>query len=487
MGLARILAAGVFVAVTVTARAADKVLKFVQNGNMTILDPIWTTAYVTRTHGYFIYDTLFSMDANNEVKPQMVDKYEVSADKTLWTFTLRDGLEWHDGTPVTSEDCIPSIQRWGRRDAMGLKLMDFVAEFKAVNPKTFTMKLKEPYGLVLESLGKPSSNVPFMMPKKVAETDPFKQIDSQMGSGPFIYVNAESKPGEKHVYVKNPKYKPRSEKPSGLAGGKVVKVDRVEWIAMPDVQTQVAAIQNGEIDMIEAPGHDLLPLLAKDKNIKLLNWNPTGNQYTFRFRSAERLVEEISGIGRLTGITHYFGTDDNFFNDRATVEEAVPRWLRGKGRGWMTAEYALLPASTGERVQRAVTRGRPDGRTVEIQRLIGRALRSICDFDALGDLWLATRGGNQVFRFDLAAGKVHHVAGTGAKGYTGDGGPAKLATLNGPKGLTVASVVFHEIVEMFADAFAHSLLTHMALPINMVTTFIGAPLLIYLMFKNKHW
>ena len=169
------------------ARAADKVLKFVQNGNMTILDPIWTTAYVTRTHGYFIYDTLFSMDANNEVKPQMVDKYEVSADKTLWTFTLRDGLEWHDGTPVTSEDCIPSIQRWGRRDAMGLKLMDFVAEFKAVNPKTFTMKLKEPYGLVLESLGKPSSNVPFMMPKKVAETDPFKQIDSQMGSGPFVF------------------------------------------------------------------------------------------------------------------------------------------------------------------------------------------------------------------------------------------------------------------------------------------------------------
>jgi peptide/nickel transport system substrate-binding protein len=265
------------------ARAADgKVLKFVQNGNMTILDPIWTTAYVTRTHGYFIYDTLFSMDASNDVKPQMVDKYEVSADKTLWTFTLRDGLEWHDGKPVTSADCIPSIQRWGKRDAMGLKLMDFVVEFKAVDDKTFTMKLKEPYGLVLESLGKPSSNVPFIMPKAVAETDAFTQIGNQIGSGPFIYVNAESKPGEKHVYIKNPKYKPRAEAPSGLSGGKVVKVDRVEIIEMPDPQQQVNALIAGEIDLIEQPPHDLIPVMKKEKNLQMIDWNPLGQQFVFR-------------------------------------------------------------------------------------------------------------------------------------------------------------------------------------------------------------
>jgi peptide/nickel transport system substrate-binding protein len=276
------LTAGAVVAGSLPARAADKVLRFVQNGNMTILDPIWTTAYVTRTHGYFIYDTLFSMDANNEVKPQMVEKYEVSADKTLWTFHLRDGLAWHDGTPVTSEDCIPSIKRWGARDAMGLKLMDFIKEFKAVDAKTFTMQLKEPYGLVLESLGKPSSNVPFMMPKKIAETDPFKQIDSQMGSGPFIYVNAESKPGEKHVYVKNTKYKPRSEPPSGLSGGKVVKVERVEIIEMPDTQQQVNAIIAGEIDLIEQPPHDLIPIMKADKNVQMVDWNPLGQQFVYR-------------------------------------------------------------------------------------------------------------------------------------------------------------------------------------------------------------
>ena len=147
--------AGTLLAGAGPALAQGKVLKFVQNGNLTILDPIWTTAYVTRNHGYLIYDTLFSSDESNAVKPQMVDKYEVSPDKTVWTFTLRDGLEWHDGKPVTSEDCIASIQRWGKRDAMGLKLMDFVKEFKAVDAKTFQMVLKEPYGLVLDSLGKP--------------------------------------------------------------------------------------------------------------------------------------------------------------------------------------------------------------------------------------------------------------------------------------------------------------------------------------------
>src|SRR5215813_1005744 len=253
------------------ALAQNKVLRYVQNGNLTILDPIWTTAYVTRDHGYMIYDTLFSSDENNAVKPQMVDKYSVSADKLLWTFTLRDGLEWHDGKPVTAADCVPSLNRWMGRDPMGQKLKEFVAELAVVNDKTFTLKLKEPYGLVLDSIGKPSSNTPFMMPKAVAETDPFKQIDSRVGSGPFIYVDAESKPGEKHVYAKNPKYKPRPEPASGLAGGKVAKVDRVEIIEMPDPQQQVNALIANEIDVIEQLPHDLVPILKKDKGVKLVD------------------------------------------------------------------------------------------------------------------------------------------------------------------------------------------------------------------------
>jgi len=199
-----------------------------------------------------VWDTLFAFDEKFEVKPQMVDTWSVSDDKLTWTFILRDGLEWTDGKPVMSEDCIASIKRWAAKDSMGQKMMGSIAGFEAADAKTFKMKMKEPYGLVLASLGKPSSNVPFMMPKKTAETDPGTQIkvEDVIGSGPFIFKTDEWKPGEKIVFLKNTKYKPRAEPPSGLAGGKVVKVDRVEWLAIPDVQTQVAAIQNGEIDTI---------------------------------------------------------------------------------------------------------------------------------------------------------------------------------------------------------------------------------------------
>jgi peptide/nickel transport system substrate-binding protein len=277
-------------AMALAAPVQAQTLKVVMHSDLKILDPIWTTAYIVRNHGYLVWDTLFAMDEKFDVKPQMVDKYDVSADKLVWTFTLRDGLEWHDGQPVTAEDCVASIKRWAARDSMGQKLMASVASLDVVDAKTFKMNMKEPYGLVLQSLGKPSSNVPFMMPARVAATDPSTQIKAEdvIGSGPFIFKRDEWKPGEKTVYVKNPKYKPRSEAPSGLAGGKIVKVDRVEWLWISDVQTQVGAIQNGEIDMIESPGHDLLPLLAKDRNINLLNANPTGNQYTFRFNSTAK-------------------------------------------------------------------------------------------------------------------------------------------------------------------------------------------------------
>ncbi len=280
--LKRAAAAGLLAAF-MSGGATAQTLRVVQHGNLTILDPIWTTAYVTRNHGYLIYDTLFSADENYVTKPQMVDKWSVSQDKLTWSFTLRDGLEWHDGTPVTAEDCVASLKRWAARDAMGLKLWDFVKELKTVDAKTFEIVLKEPYGLVLESLGKPSSQVPFMMPKRIAETSPTEQIKSQIGSGPFIYKTDESKPGEKHVYIKNPKYKPRPEPASGLAGGKVVKVARVELVEMPDTQIQANALIAGEIDIVEAPPHDLLPILKADKKIVLADWNPLGHQFIIRF------------------------------------------------------------------------------------------------------------------------------------------------------------------------------------------------------------
>ncbi len=154
------------------AAQAQQTLRVVMHSDLKILDPIWTTAYIVRNHGYLVWDTLFAMDEKFDVKPQMVDTWKVSDDKLTYTFTLRDGLEWHDGKPVTSEDCVASIKRWGAKDSMGQKLMGVTKELKVVDAKTFQLVLKEAYGLVLQSLGKPSSNVPFMMPKSVAETDP---------------------------------------------------------------------------------------------------------------------------------------------------------------------------------------------------------------------------------------------------------------------------------------------------------------------------
>jgi peptide/nickel transport system substrate-binding protein len=266
------------------AWAQTNVLRVVPHSNLAILDPIWTTAYMSRNHGYMIYDTLFGTDENAKIKPQMVESWTESGDHRLWTFKLRKGLEFHDGKPVTGDDVIASLQRWGKRDAMGSALMQFVQRMDSPTPDTFRIFLGEACGFVLEALGKPSSNVPFIMPKRVAETDAFKQIEEHIGSGPYIFKKDEFKPGDKAVYVKNPKYVPRSEPPSGSAGGKQVYVERVEWnLALRDAQAQVSALQKGEVDIIEALGFDFFETVKADTTLQTPKYANLGLQYMARF------------------------------------------------------------------------------------------------------------------------------------------------------------------------------------------------------------
>jgi peptide/nickel transport system substrate-binding protein len=273
--------------------SAETTLRAVMHSDLKILDPIWTTAYIVRNHGYMVYDTLFAMDAKGEIRPQMVDKYELSPDKLVYTMTLRDGLLWHDGKPVTAEDCVASIRRWAAKDSLGQKMFSFVKDLQVVNAKSFKIVLKEQTGLVIQALGKPSSNVPFMMPKRVAETDPNSQISDFTGSGPFVFKKDEWKPGDKTVYVKFAQYRPRPEPASALAGGKVAKVDRIEWRAIPDHQTAINALLAGEIDYMEAPPHDLFPVLRKDENVRLVSLNPLGNQYVFRFNTLHKPFDNV--------------------------------------------------------------------------------------------------------------------------------------------------------------------------------------------------
>jgi peptide/nickel transport system substrate-binding protein len=280
----KIVAAVLLAAAATGALAQEKVLRVVPHSNLSILDPIWTTQFMARNHGYMIYDTLFGTDEKNRVQPQMVDKWTVSPDKRLWTFTLRDGLEFHDGKPVTGEDVTASLARWGKRDAMGQKLMTFVERMDSPDPKTFRIFLREACGIMLEALGKPSSNVPFIMTKRVADTPADKQIEEHIGSGPYIFKREDFKPGDKAVYVKNTKYKPRKEVASGTAGGKLVYVDRVEWnLALRDGQAQVNALAKGEIDVLERPAFESYEQLRKADGVMLVNKDPLGFQYMGRF------------------------------------------------------------------------------------------------------------------------------------------------------------------------------------------------------------
>ena len=335
------------------AVAAGKTITAVMHSDLRVIDPGFTTAYITRDHGYMVYDTLLATDAEFNIRPQMAD-WKVSDDKLTYTFTLRDGLKWHDGAPVTAEDCVASLKRWGRNDSMGQKLLEFTASLEATDAKTITLKLKEPYGLVLESIGKPSSWVPFMMPKRLAETPAGQQIPEQIGSGPFKFVKAEFQPGVKAVYEKNTDYVPRKEPPSWTAGGKVVKVDRVEWITMPDAQTAVNALQSGDIDFMEFPPLELEPVLAANPDLTMNVLNKFGYQTLGRMnflqppfdnvkirRAAFLALNQKDVLDALVGNPKYYKVCGAVFGCGTPLESDVGSETLVKGNGMEQAKKLL--------------------------------------------------------------------------------------------------------------------------------------------------
>ncbi|TMJ44087.1 MAG: ABC transporter substrate-binding protein, partial [Alphaproteobacteria bacterium] len=269
------------------AETGPKTLRFIPQADLRSIDPIWTTAYVTRNFGYLVFDTLFALDKDFKPQPQMVDRWTVSDDKLVYRFTLRDGLRWHNGQPVRAADCAASIERWGKRDTLGQKLMEAVGEILADDDKTFTIKLKAPFPLIFDALGKLSSNVPFMMPERLAKTDAYQQIPEAIGSGPFKFVKEEWVPGNKAVFARNTDYVPREEAPSFASGGKAAKVDRVEWLYIPDTTTAAAALNAGEADWYEQPPADLVPVFAANKDITVTTVDPLGNHGILRFNQLQ--------------------------------------------------------------------------------------------------------------------------------------------------------------------------------------------------------
>ncbi|MBM3535528.1 MAG: ABC transporter substrate-binding protein [Alphaproteobacteria bacterium] len=270
-------------ALSAPALAQDNsVIRYVPQGDLRVLDPIWTTGTVTQVFGSMVYDTLFARDAKLQVQPQMVETWSVSQDGLTFRFTMRPGLAFHDGTPVTSKDVIPSLERWGKRDIMGQRLFQSVAKLEAVDDRTLTLQLKEPYGLVISSLGRIGGLIPAVMKEAVAKTDAGQQVPEHIGSGPFTYDPKEWVPGSKIVLRKNAKYVARSEPSSWSAGGKAVLVDRVEWTYIPDPSTATNALVAGEVDILETPTHDMIPVLKRNRNVTIQRGDPLGNVGTLR-------------------------------------------------------------------------------------------------------------------------------------------------------------------------------------------------------------
>ncbi len=247
----------------------NKVLKMVPHADLKVTDAHFTTATITNDHAMMVYDTLFAWDSKLAAKPQMIGNHSVSPDNLKYTFTLRPGLTFHDGSKVTTKDVIPSVKRWMLRDSAGQKLAEVTASVDAVDDNTFTWTLKEPYGLVLFTLASTAGSIPGIMPEAAAKTDAFTAHNNTIGSGPYKYNAAELVSGAKVVYEKHAGYVPRSEPADGLAGGKVVKVDRVEWISMPDPAVAAAALGNAEVDMIEAINNDQKVILSKNASVQV--------------------------------------------------------------------------------------------------------------------------------------------------------------------------------------------------------------------------
>ena len=331
-----------------------RVLRFIPQSDLAVLDPIWTQGYVTRNHGLAVFDTLYGTDGHYQPQPQMVAGQTTNADGLVWTMTLRDGLRFHDGSPVLARDCVASIRRWGVRDSFGQTVLAVTDELSAPDDRTVRFRLKRPFPLLTAALGKAGSNICAIMPSRLAETDPFKQVTEMVGSGPFRFKADERVPGSLAVYERFAEYVPR---PDGVAdftaGPKVAHVDRVEWHVLPDPATAAAAMQNGEMDWWENPSFDLLPLLRRDPKLAVTLQDPSGYVGIMRFNQLQPPFDNPALRRALLGAVQ----QSEFM--QAAAGEDRSAWRDGVGMfcpGTPMASDAGMTALTGPRDMAAVRR-----------------------------------------------------------------------------------------------------------------------------------
>ena len=292
-------------------------LRFIPQADLVVLDPMWTTAYVTRNHGFMVFDTLFGQDAQYRASPQMLEGAATADDGKRWTLTLREGLRFHDGEPVRARDCVASIQRWGRRDAFGGALLAATDEVSAADDRTIVFRLKRPFPLLPEALAKTPGYNPVMMPERLAATDPFTAVTEMVGSGPYRFVADERVPGVRAVYARFEGYLPRTGGTAdGTAGPKVAHFDRVVWTTIPDPTTAAQALMNGEQDWWDYASVDLMPALIKARGVKVVVQEPSGQLSLLRMNHLQPPFDNpkirqalVGAINQEDVVTAVVGTD----------------------------------------------------------------------------------------------------------------------------------------------------------------------------------
>jgi peptide/nickel transport system substrate-binding protein len=279
---AAVAASGLAAPAIVSAQGA-RVLRFVPHADLTVTDPMVTTAYVTRNHAHLVWDTLYGVDEQLSPHPQLAEGHSTEDNGLSWTFTLRQGPVFHDGTPVRAADAVASVKRWALRDALGQELARRWDAIEALDDRRFRIRLKRPFAPMLDALAKPSSYACFVMPERLANLPPTQPIPELVGSGPYRFVANERVVGSRVVYQKFDGYVPRQGAASFTAGPKIAHIERIEWHVLPDAATAAAALQNNEIDWWEQPSVDLLPVLRRNRNVNVDVVEITGLSGIFRF------------------------------------------------------------------------------------------------------------------------------------------------------------------------------------------------------------
>jgi peptide/nickel transport system substrate-binding protein len=322
-------------------------LKFIPQSDLAILDPVYSNSLVSRNHGFMVFDTLYALDASLVPQPQMAAGHVIEDGGRKWTITLREGLKFHDGTPVLARDALASIERWGRNDALGQMIRATANEMVAISDKELRFTFKQPFPQLAFALGK-ASTVCFIMPERLARTDISQQISEIVGSGPFRFLPGERMAGQRVAYEKFTGYVPRNEPPSFLAGGKKVNVDRVEWHTLPDASTAAATLQSGEMDWWEQPIPDLLPLLRETEGVSVAVKDKAGYLGMIRFNHLHAPFNNpairralLAGINQADYMTAAMGDDRSMWKDNVGFYTPGSQYDNNVGMEALTSPRSL--------------------------------------------------------------------------------------------------------------------------------------------------